>query len=74
MDELKIILVGLIIGLFISFSFQPSQSYSPYGSDVSVNTDERDGGEVIIDEGFVGGVKRQIEPDDNPWIHPRHEG
>ena len=74
MDGLKIIIIGLVIGLFISFSFQHPQTFNPSKGDISIGIDERDNDGTIVDEGFGGGVKRQIEPGNNTRTHPQHEG
>jgi hypothetical protein len=70
MDALKIIVVGLIIGLFATFSFQSLQSYRPTKDVIVTDVDEV--GDERDTERFGGGVKYQKDRENSPY--PRQGG
>lgn len=70
MDALKIIIVGLIIGLFATFSFQSLQPYCLTNDVVTTGISEV--GDDRDTERFVGGVKYQKDREISPY--PRQGG
>ncbi|OQX92821.1 MAG: hypothetical protein B6D58_00895 [candidate division Zixibacteria bacterium 4484_95] len=72
MDALKIIIVGLIIGLFATFSFQSLQPYCPT-KDV-VNTGIGEVGDDRNIERIGGGVKYQKDREIDISFNPRQGG